>query len=149
MMWPLRAGDEQRLHVCASRHLRVRWVEALAQFSLQDQRTRNNKGVFQSRGLAQGNIEKRIAEIGPLGFVLTSERWMAGVCRSDHERISIGEGRYEDARIASRNDHDLVSHAGSREHLGQFGWLERLSRPPSHGDGKAVGRTVWRQDDQH
>src|SRR5262245_1768886 len=82
----------------------------------------DKKGVFQSRGPAQRNIEKGLAEIGPVGFVLASERCMAGVRRCDHERISIGEGRYEDARIASRNDHDLVSHAGSLEHLGKFGW---------------------------
>src|SRR5262249_57049345 len=94
-----RAGDEEGPHLGAACHLRVRRVKALAQFSLQDQRARNNKGVFQSRGPAQCNIEKGIAEIGPLGFILASERWMAGVCRGDHERIRIGEGRYEDAGI--------------------------------------------------
>src|SRR5215472_5503493 len=146
--WASRAGNEQGLHVRASRHLRVRWVKALAQFSLQDQRARNNKGVFQGRGLAQRNIEKRVAEIGPRGFVLAAERWRAGVCRGDHERIRIGEGRYEDARIASRNDHDLISHAGSLEHLGELGWLERFSQSPPRGDGEAVGRAMRREDDE-
>jgi hypothetical protein len=102
-------------------------VKALAQFSLQDERARKKEGVFQTCGPAERNIEEGIAKVGPLGFVLASERCMVGIRCGDYKRVSIGEGRYEDPRIASRNDHDLVSHARSVEHFGEIGWRERFS----------------------
>ena len=76
-MRPLRAGNQQGLHVRASRHLRVRWVKALVQFSLQDQRTRNNKGVFQSRGLAQRNpVLPDVPTSAEVGFAaLQGDAW--------------------------------------------------------------------------
>jgi hypothetical protein len=40
---------------------------------------------------------------------------------------------YEDARIARRNDHDLVSHSRAAEHLGELGWLERFDSPTCRG----------------
>jgi hypothetical protein len=55
---------------------------------------------------------------------IPSERRVVSICRGDDKRISIGETRYEDARIASRNDYDLVSHFRAAEHLGEMGWLE-------------------------
>jgi hypothetical protein len=94
-------------------------LKALAQFSLQDDRASKKEGVFQTFGLAECNIEKGIVKIGPLGFVLAAERRMIGISGSYYKRIGIGEARYEDTRIASRNDHDLVSHARSVEHLGE------------------------------
>src|SRR5262249_11763467 len=99
---------------------------ALPQFSPQHQRTRHNERVFQTIGAAQRSIEKGIAKIGPLSLVLASERPVVSVCRSNYKRISIGETRYEDARIASRNDHDLVSHSRAAENLGEIGWFERF-----------------------
>jgi hypothetical protein len=58
---------------------------------------------------------------------------MVGVRCCDYKRISLGEARYEDARIAGRNDHDLVSHASSIEHVCEIGWRtsspQRLRRP--------------------
>jgi hypothetical protein len=105
----------------------VRRIKALAQFSLQDERARKKEGVFQTFGRAERNIEKGIAKIGPLGFVLAAERRMMRIRCGDYKRVRIGEARYEDARIASRNDHDLVSHARSVEHFGEIGWRERFS----------------------
>ena len=51
-------GHEQRLHVSASRHLRVRWLKPLAQFAFGNERARAKEGLFQIAGLAQGSIEK-------------------------------------------------------------------------------------------
>src|SRR5262249_43244479 len=114
------------LYFSTARHLRVRWFKALSQFSPRNQRTRDKECVFQIIGPAKRSIEKGIAEVGPLGFVLASERRMVSICRSDYKRISIGETRYKHARIASRNDHDLVLHSRAAEHLGEIGWLERF-----------------------
>ena len=72
---------QQGLHFSTTSHLRVRWLKALAQFSPKHQRTRDKKGVFQIIGSAQRSIEKGIAEVGPLGFVLASERRVLSVCR--------------------------------------------------------------------
>ena len=47
---------------------------------------------------------------------------MVGVRCCDYKRISLGEARYEDARIAGRNDHDLVSHASSISHVCEI-WM--------------------------
>src|SRR5262245_6557687 len=77
------AGHEQGLHVSAARQLRVRWLETLTQFSLQHQRAREKKSVFQIISPAERSIEKSIAEIGPLGFVLATERRMVRVCCRD------------------------------------------------------------------
>jgi hypothetical protein len=99
-------------------------LEALAQFSPQYQRTCHKEGVFQTIGPTERSIEKGVAEIGPLGFVLASERRVVSICRGDDKCFSIGETRYEDARIASRNDHDLVSHSRAAKHLGEVGWLK-------------------------
>jgi hypothetical protein len=96
------------------------------QFSLQHQRTRHEEGVSQIIGPTERSIEKGVAEIGPLGFVLTLERRVVSVRRGDYKCIGIGEPMYEDARIASRNDHDLVSHSRAAEHLREIGWLERF-----------------------
>ena len=118
------ACHEQGLHFFTARHLRVRWLKALAQFSPRHQLTRHKEGVFQIVGPAESGIEKGITEMGPLGFVLTSKRRVVSVRRGDYQRISISQARYEDARIASRNDHDLVSHSRAAEHFGEMGWLE-------------------------
>src|SRR5262249_34659185 len=59
----------------------------LAQFSFQHQRTRHKEGVFQIIGAAQRSIEKGVAEIGPLGFVLASERRVVSICCGDDKRI--------------------------------------------------------------
>jgi hypothetical protein len=123
---PEGAWHEQGLYFSTARHLPVRWLKALAQFSPQHQRTPNKEGIFQIIGPAERSIEKGIAETGPLGFVLASERRVVSVCRRDYNRTIIGETRYEDARIASRNDHDLVSHSRAAEHLGEIGRLERF-----------------------
>src|SRR6266481_5329633 len=63
-----RTPDEQRLHVCAACHSGIRRLEVLAQFSLLDKRARNNKGVLQAFGLPECDVEKGVAEIGPLGL---------------------------------------------------------------------------------
>ena len=75
------ACHEQGLYFSTARHLRVRRLKALAQFSPQHQRTRPNEGVFQIISAAQRRIKKCIAEISPLGFVLASERRVLSVCR--------------------------------------------------------------------
>ena len=64
-----RTRNEQRLHVCTACHLGIRRLEVLAQFSLPDERARNNKGVLQAPCLPKCSVEKGIAEIGPLGLV--------------------------------------------------------------------------------
>ena len=99
---PSRAGDEQGLHVCAARHLRVRRVKALAQFSLRYKRAGKKEGFFQGLRLAKSDVEKRIAEIGPLGLVLASKRCMVGIRCGDDKCISICKARNEDPRIAGR-----------------------------------------------
>src|ERR1700675_2687668 len=66
--------NKQRLHVCAACHQGIRRLEALAQFSLLDESARANKSVLQASGLAECDVEKGIAEIGPLGLVLAAER---------------------------------------------------------------------------
>src|SRR6266550_71979 len=56
---------------------------------------------------------------------------MVGIRRSDHQCISIGDGRYEDAGIASRNDDDLVSYAGSLEHPARLDGLSVSADRPA------------------
>ena len=116
-------GDEQGLHVCATRHLRARAVKALAQFSVRYKSAGKKEGVFQGLRLAKSDIEKGIAEIGPLGLVLASKRCMVCLRCGDDKCIRICEARNEDARIAGRNDYDLMSHARLVEHLSESGWL--------------------------
>src|SRR6476646_1069409 len=139
---------QQGLHFSTASHLRVRWLKAFAQFSPQYQRTRHKEGVFQIIGPTERSIEKGVAEIGPFGFVLASERRVVSICRGDDKCFSIGETRYEDARIASRNDHDLVSHSRAAEHLRKIGWLESFDQP-SCDDGKAIAGAVRRKDQKH
>jgi hypothetical protein len=105
----------------------MRRIKALAQLSLQDDGTCEQERVFQTFRPAKRNVEKGIPKIGPLGFVLAAERGVVGICCGDYKRVGIGEARYEDARIASRNDYDLVSHARSIEHLGEIRWRWRFS----------------------
>jgi hypothetical protein len=45
-------GHEQRLHVSASRHLRVRWLKPLAQLAFGNERTREKEAFFQIASLA-------------------------------------------------------------------------------------------------
>ena len=52
----------------------MRWLKPLAQFAFGNERAREKEGFFQIAGLAQGNIEKGITEICPLGFVLATKR---------------------------------------------------------------------------
>src|SRR6516162_6636345 len=68
-----RSRNEQRLHVCAARHAGIRRLEVFAQFSHPDERARNKEGVFQVFSLPECDVEKGIAEIGPLGLVLAAE----------------------------------------------------------------------------
>ena len=63
----------------------------LAQFSLLDERARNNKSVLQASGLAECDVEKGIAKIGPLGLVLAAERRMVGIGRGDYQQIGVRE----------------------------------------------------------
>jgi hypothetical protein len=141
------AGDEQGLHVRAARHLRVRRVKALAQFSLRHKIAGKKEGVFQGVRLAESDVEKGIAEIGPRGLVLASKRCMVSIRCGDDKCISICEARNEDARIAGRNDYDLMSHARLIEHLTESGWLKDFSSP-SRCDSKTVGGAVGRKDEK-
>ena len=50
--------------------------------------------------LAKSDVEKGIAEIGPLRLVLAAKRCMISIRCGDDKRISICEARNEDARIA-------------------------------------------------
>src|SRR6476659_6426748 len=70
---------------------------------------------------------------------------MVGIRRSDHQCIRIGDGGYEHAGIASRNDDHLVSYASSVEHNGQIGRLERFSQP-SRIDSKPLLGAVGGKD---
>src|SRR5262245_24739922 len=70
---------------------------------------------------------------------------MVGIGCSDHQCIGIGDGSYEDARIASRNDNDLVSYPSLLEHLGETGRIERF-RPPSRGDSEAIAGAMRGQN---
>ena len=96
------------------------------------------EGVFQGFRFTESDVEKRIAEISPLGFVLASKRCMVGIRCGDDKCISICQARNEDARIAGRNYHGLMLHARLVEHLGEIGWLQRISSPP-RCDGKPSG----------
>src|SRR6267142_1416793 len=136
-----RTRNEQRLHVRATRHLRIRWLEALAQFSLQDELACNRKGVLHALGFPERDIEKCFAEIGPLGPVLAAERRMISIGRGDDQRIGAGEMRDEDAGIAGRDDHRLMPHARARQHVGEIGGREHLGEPPCF-DGEAGGGTM-------
>src|SRR5438045_7179720 len=95
-----RSRNQQRLYICAAGHSGVRRLEVLAQFPFQDERARNTKRVLQTFGLPERDVEKRIAEIGPLGLVLAAERWMVGIGRGDDQHIGIRETRAEDSGIA-------------------------------------------------
>ena len=89
------SGDvrhQQGLHFSTASHLRVRWLKALAQFSPQYQRTRHKEGVFQIIGPTERRIEKGVAEIGPLGFVLASERRVVSICRDTSVSASARRG---------------------------------------------------------
>src|SRR5262245_33004920 len=74
-----RTRSKQWLHVLAARHLRIRRLEALAQFPFQDELARESKGILQIFGFPQRDVEKRVAEIGPLGLVPAAERRMVGI----------------------------------------------------------------------
>src|SRR5207249_2200359 len=67
--------------------------------------------------------------------------------RSDHQCIRIGDGRYKDAGIASRNGDHLVSYASSLEHDGQIGRVERFSRP-TRVDSKPLLGAVGGKDEK-
>jgi len=125
----------------------VRGVEALAQFSVRYKSAGKKEGVFQGLCLAKSDVEKRIAEIGPLGLVLAAKRCMVSIRCGYDKRISICEGRNEDARIAGRNDYDLISYARLVEHLSESGWLKGFSSP-SRCDSKTVGGAVRRKDEK-
>jgi hypothetical protein len=74
----LPTGHEQRLHVSASRHLRVRWLKPLAQFAFGNERAREKEGLFQIAGLAQGSIKKGITEIVHLALSSQpNDEWLA------------------------------------------------------------------------
>src|ERR1700675_984431 len=92
-----RSRNQQRLHVCAAGHSGTRRLEVLSQFSLLDERARNNKGVLQAFSLPECDVEKSIAEIGPLGLVPAAERRMVGIGRSDDQHIGVRETRDEDS----------------------------------------------------
>jgi predicted transcriptional regulator len=83
--------NKQRLHVCAACHYGIRWLEALAQFSLLDKRARKNEGILQAINLPKCDVEKGVAEIGPLGLVLATERRMVGIGRGDYEYVGVRE----------------------------------------------------------
>ena len=61
-----RSRNQQWLHVCTNSHSGIRRLEVLSQFSLLDERARNNKGVLQAFSLPERDVEKSIAEIGPM-----------------------------------------------------------------------------------
>src|SRR5437868_4394367 len=97
-----RTRNEQRLHVCAAYHSGIRRLEALSQFSLLDERARNNKGFLQAFGLPECDIEKSIAEIGPLGLVPATERRMVSIGCGDDQHIGARQTRDKDSGIAGR-----------------------------------------------
>src|SRR6266851_2275392 len=55
--------------VCAACHSGTRRLKVLSQFSLLDERARNNEGVLQALSLPECDVEKSIAEMGPLDLV--------------------------------------------------------------------------------
>ena len=83
--------NEQRRHVCAACHCGIRWLEVLAQFSLLDKRARKNEGILQAINLPKCDVEKGVAEIGPLGLVLAAERRMVGIGRGDYQYVGVRE----------------------------------------------------------
>jgi hypothetical protein len=135
----------------------VRWLKALAQFSPRHQRTRHEEGVFQIVGPAERSIEKGITEIGPLGFVLTSERRVVSVRRGDYQRISICQarcGRRLDAtpeetytlvldllRLAGPNRDRLVKRFASVEQ--QWGGEDKFSQALKLRDALKADPWVW------
>ena len=66
-------GHEQRLHVSASRHLRVRWLKPLAQFAFGNQRAREKEGLFQIAGLAQSSAVITSVSASAMGGMKTPE----------------------------------------------------------------------------
>ena len=65
----------------------------LAQLVLLDERARNNKGILQTISLPECDVEKGIAEIGPLGLVPAAERRMDGIRCGDYQHIGVRETR--------------------------------------------------------
>ena len=53
----------------------------LPQFALADQPARIEERILQACIVPERDVEKSVAEIGPLGFVLASERRVLSVCR--------------------------------------------------------------------
>jgi hypothetical protein len=71
----------------------------LTLFSLLDECARNNKGILQAFSLPECDVEKSIAEIGPLGLVPAAERRMVGIGRGDYQHIGVRETGDKDSRI--------------------------------------------------
>ena len=69
----------------------------VAQLVLLDERARNDKGILQTFSLPECDVEKGIAEIGPLGLVLAAERRMVGIGRGDYQHIGVRETRDKDS----------------------------------------------------
>ena len=60
----------------------------LAQLVLLDERARNNKGILQTFSLPECDVEKGIAEIGPLGLVPAARQ------ARDEPRATVGQARH-------------------------------------------------------
>lgn len=61
----------------------------LPQFSLPDECARIEKRILEADGFPERDVEKSVAEIGPLGLVLTAEGRMVGIGRGDDQHIAI------------------------------------------------------------
>src|SRR6478735_12371816 len=142
----LAACDEQRLDVFSAGDLRMRWLKAALQFSLEYQRTRLGECISQRVRPPQRLVEEGVAEIGPLGLVLAAERWMVGIRCGYDQRVCIRKPRDEYAGIAGRDDHHLALHAGAIEHAGQIGGGKDAGA--SAGHHQTLARAVRGENDE-
>jgi hypothetical protein len=70
---------------------------------------------------------------------------MVGIGRGDEQHIGVGQTRDEDAGIAGRYNHHLMSHAGARQYVGEIRGREHLRELPRF-DGKPLGGAVRGKD---
>ena len=87
--------NNQRLHILATGHLRIRRSESLAGLPLAHERAGTGESVLQVIGTTERDVEEGIAKIGPFCSVFAAEGRMLGIRSRDHHRIRTSEARDE------------------------------------------------------
>jgi hypothetical protein len=125
-----RSSDEQWKHTRAARELRIGRLEVLPQLSPPNQRAGFDKRVLQTDRLPKGYVEERVAEVGPLGLVLTPERGVVGISRGNNEHVGARQTRDEDPGKASRDDNHFMPHTGRACRRGETALASPCAGPP-------------------